>query len=74
MLLNQPGGAAALPFTTRYNALDASMYLRVAPELNLKRLLVSGSDKIFQELFKSKTLENEGVSTKHNPEFTMLEF
>ena len=71
MLLNQPGGAAALPFTTRYNALDASMYLRVAPELNLKRLIVGGFDKIFE---LNRNFRNEGISTKHNPEFTMLEF
>ena len=71
MLLNQPGGATALPFTTRYNALDASMYLRVAPELNLKRLIVGGFDKIFE---LNRNFRNEGVSTKHNPEFTMLEF
>jgi lysyl-tRNA synthetase class 2 len=71
MLLNQPGGAAALPFTTRYNALDVSMYLRVAPELNLKRLIVGGFDKIFE---LNRNFRNEGVSTKHNPEFTMLEF
>ena len=71
MLLNQPGGAAALPFITRYNALDASMYLRVAPELNLKRLIVGGFDKIFE---LNRNFRNEGVSTKHNPEFTMLEF
>ena len=71
MLLNQPGGAAALPFITRYNALDASMYLRVAPELNLKRLIVGGFDKIFE---LNRNFRNEGVSTRHNPEFTMLEF
>ena len=71
MLLNQPGGATALPFTTRYNALGASMYLRVAPELNLKRLIVGGFDKIFE---LNRNFRNEGVSTKHNPEFTMLEF
>ena len=71
MLLNQPGGAAALPFITRYNALDASMYLRVAPELNLKRLIVGGFDKIFE---LNRNFRNEGISTKHNPEFTMLEF
>ncbi|MEC8644534.1 MAG: amino acid--tRNA ligase-related protein, partial [Pseudomonadota bacterium] len=57
MLLNQPGGAAALPFITRYNALDASMYLRVAPELNLKRLIVGGFDKIFE---LNRNFRNEG--------------
>jgi lysyl-tRNA synthetase class 2 len=71
MMLNTPGGATALPFTTRYNALDADMYLRVAPELNLKRLVVGGFEKVFEI---NRNFRNEGMSTKHSPEFTMLEF
>ena len=71
MMLNTPGGATALPFTTHYNALDADMYLRVAPELNLKRLVVGGFEKVFEI---NRNFRNEGMSTKHSPEFTMLEF
>lgn len=66
-----PGGAAAEPFTTHYNALDVDMYLRVAPELNLKRLVVGGFEKVFEI---NRNFRNEGVSSKHSPEFTMLEF
>nr|MCS5584535.1 lysine--tRNA ligase [Pseudomonadales bacterium] len=71
MMLNTPGGATALPFTTHYNALDKDMYLRVAPELNLKRLVVGGFEKVFEI---NRNFRNEGMSTKHSPEFTMLEF
>jgi len=66
-----PGGAAARPFITHHNALDMDLYLRVAPELFLKRLLVGGFDKVFE---LNRNFRNEGVSVRHNPEFTMLEF
>jgi len=66
-----PGGAAAKPFTTHHNALDLKLYLRVAPELFLKRLVVGGFEKVFEI---NRNFRNEGVSTKHNPEFTMMEF
>ncbi|MCI4625833.1 MAG: lysine--tRNA ligase [Candidatus Magnetoovum sp. WYHC-5] len=66
-----PGGAAAKPFKTHHNALNIDLYLRIAPELYLKRLLVGGYDKIFEI---NKNFRNEGISTRHNPEFTMLEF
>jgi lysyl-tRNA synthetase class 2 len=66
-----PGGAAAEPFVTYYNALNVNMYLRVAPELNLKRLVVGGFDRVFEI---NRNFRNEGMSTKHSPEFTMLEF
>ncbi|MBF0456762.1 MAG: lysine--tRNA ligase [Nitrospirae bacterium] len=65
------GGAAAKPFKTFHNALELELYLRIAPELYLKRLLVGGYDKIFEI---NKNFRNEGISTKHNPEFTMIEF
>jgi len=65
-----PGGAAAKPFITHHNALDIDLYLRIAPELYLKRLLVGGMDKIYE---LGRVFRNEGISTKHNPEFTMLE-
>ena len=71
MMLNTPGGATALPFTTHYNALDTEMYLRVAPELNLKRLVVGGFERVFEI---NRNFRNEGMSIKHSPEFTMLEF
>ncbi len=71
MMLNTPGGAAAAPFTTHYNALGTDMYLRVAPELNLKRLVVGGFEKVFEI---NRNFRNEGMSAKHSPEFTMLEF
>jgi lysyl-tRNA synthetase, class II len=66
-----PGGAAARPFITHHNALDMDLYLRVAPELFLKRLLVGGFDKVFE---LNRNFRNEGISVRHNPEFTMLEF
>jgi len=66
-----PGGAAARPFVTHHNALDLELYLRVAPELNLKRLVVGGFERVFEI---NRNFRNEGLSTRHNPEFTMLEF
>ncbi len=66
-----PGGATAKPFKTHHNALDMDLYLRIAPELYLKRLLVGGFDKVFEI---NRNFRNEGLSTRHNPEFTMLEF
>ena len=66
-----PGGAAARPFATHHHALDMDMYLRIAPELYLKRLTVGGFEKVFEI---NRSFRNEGVSTQHNPEFTMLEF
>jgi lysyl-tRNA synthetase class 2 len=65
-----PGGALAKPFTTHHNALDLELYLRIAPELYLKRLTVGGFDKVFEI---ARVFRNEGMSTRHNPEFTMLE-
>ena len=65
------GGAAARPFTTHHNALDMDLYLRIAPELYLKRLVVGGLDRVYEI---NRNFRNEGVSTQHNPEFTMLEF
>ncbi len=65
------GGAAARPFVTHHNALDVDLYLRIAPELYLKRLVVGGYERVFE---LSRVFRNEGVSTRHNPEFTMLEF
>ena len=66
-----PGGAAARPFVTYHNALDMQLYLRIAPELYLKRLVVGGLEKVFEI---NRNFRNEGISTRHNPEFTMLEF
>ena len=66
-----PGGANAKPFRTHHNALDMDLYLRVAPELYLKRLVVGGFEKVFEI---NRNFRNEGISTRHNPEFTMLEF
>ena len=66
-----PGGAAARPFITHHNALNMDLYLRVAPELFLKRLLVGGFERVFE---LNRNFRNEGVSVRHNPEFTMLEF
>ncbi len=65
-----PGGAAARPFKTHHNALDMDLYLRIAPELYLKRLLVGGMERVFEI---NRNFRNEGISTRHNPEFTMLE-
>jgi lysyl-tRNA synthetase class 2 len=66
-----PGGAVARPFVTHHNALDMTLYLRIAPELYLKRLVVGGFEKVFE---LGRNFRNEGLSTRHNPEFTMLEF
>ena len=66
-----PGGASARPFVTHHNALDMELYLRIAPELYLKRLVVGGIEKVFEI---NRNFRNEGISTRHNPEFTMLEF
>jgi lysyl-tRNA synthetase class 2 len=66
-----PGGAAAKPFITHHNALDMQMFMRIAPELYLKRLLVGGFDRVFEV---NRNFRNEGVSPRHNPEFTMMEF
>jgi lysyl-tRNA synthetase, class II len=66
-----PGGAAARPFVTHHNALDVDMYLRIAPELYLKRLIVGGFERVYEI---NRNFRNEGISTQHNPEFTMLEF
>jgi lysyl-tRNA synthetase class 2 len=71
MLQTIPGGATAKPFETHHNALDIGMYLRIAPELYLKRLIVGGMDKVFEI---NRNFRNEGLSTRHNPEFTMIEF
>ncbi len=70
MLHNIPGGALAKPFITYHNKLNQNMYLRIAPELYLKKLLISGFNKIFE---LNRNFRNEGLSTKHNPEFTMIE-
>ena len=70
MLHPIPGGAAARPFKTHHNALDMELYLRIAPELYLKRLIVGGFDRVFE---LNRNFRNEGMSTRHNPEFTMLE-
>ena len=66
-----PGGAAARPFTTHHNALDLGLFLRIAPELFLKRLVVGGMERVFE---LNRNFRNEGISVRHNPEFTMLEF
>ncbi|WP_444678561.1 lysine--tRNA ligase [Halomonas sp. E19] len=71
MLQPIPGGATARPFITHHNALDIDMYLRIAPELYLKRLVVGGFEKVFEI---NRNFRNEGLSTRHNPEFTMVEF
>jgi lysyl-tRNA synthetase class 2 len=70
MMQTTPGGAIARPFTTHHNALDMMLYMRIAPELNLKRLIVGGFDRVYEI---NRNFRNEGVSTQHNPEFTMLE-
>ncbi|AWF82158.1 lysine--tRNA ligase [Microbulbifer sp. ZKSA004] len=71
MLQVIPGGASARPFVTHHNALDIDMYLRIAPELYLKRLVVGGFERVYEI---NRNFRNEGLSTRHNPEFTMLEF
>ena len=71
MLQVIPGGATAKPFITHHNAMDVDMYLRIAPELYLKRLVVGGFERVFEI---NRNFRNEGLSTRHNPEFTMLEF
>jgi lysyl-tRNA synthetase class 2 len=71
MLQVIPGGATAKPFVTHHNALDIDMFLRIAPELYLKRLVVGGFERVFEI---NRNFRNEGLSTRHNPEFTMLEF
>src|SRR5262249_51130130 len=71
MLTSLATGAAARPFRTHHNALDIDLYARIAPELYLKRLLVGGFEKVYE---LNRNFRNEGISTRHNPEFTMLEF
>ncbi len=71
MLHPIPGGAAARPFVTHHNALDTELFLRIAPELYLKRLVVGGFERVFEI---NRNFRNEGISTRHNPEFTMVEF
>ncbi|HET9113890.1 MAG TPA: amino acid--tRNA ligase-related protein, partial [Burkholderiales bacterium] len=71
MMHSIPGGASAKPFVTHHNALDMQMFLRIAPELYLKRLVVGGLEKVFEI---NRNFRNEGLSTRHNPEFTMMEF
>jgi len=71
MLHPIPGGAVARPFITHHNALDSDFYLRIAPELYLKRLVVGGVDRVYEI---NRNFRNEGISTRHNPEFTMLEY
>src|SRR6185437_11189389 len=71
MLTPKATGAAAKPFKTHHNALDITLYARIAPELYLKRLVVGGFEKVYE---LNRNFRNEGISYKHNPEFTMLEF
>ena len=71
MLHAIPGGANARPFITHHNALDMDMYLRIAPELFLKRLVVGGFERVFEI---NRCFRNEGIDTRHNPEFTTIEF
>lgn len=71
MMHSIPGGAAARPFSTHHNALNMTLYLRIAPELYLKRLVVGGFERVFEI---NRNFRNEGLSTRHNPEFTMIEF
>ena len=70
MLQLEPGGATARPFVTHHNALDIDLYLRIALELHLKRLIVGGFERVFEI---GRVFRNEGIDTRHNPEFTMLE-
>ena len=70
MMQSIPGGAAGKPFKTHHEALDTDLYLRIAPELYLKRLLVGGFEKVYEI---NRNFRNEGISVRHNPEFTMLE-
>ena len=71
MMHSLVSGAAARPFTTHHNALDIPLFLRIAPELYLKRLVVGGLERVYEI---NRNFRNEGISTRHNPEFTMLEF
>ncbi len=71
MMQALPGGAEAMPFVTHHNALDMDLYLRIAPELYLKRLVIGGMERVYEI---NRNFRNEGISTQHNPEFTMLEF
>ena len=71
MMQSIPGGATAKPFLTHHNALDMDLYLRIAPELYLKRLIVGGFERVYE---LNRNFRNEGISTRHNPEFTMMEF
>jgi lysyl-tRNA synthetase class 2 len=71
MMQSIAGGAVARPFVTHHNALDIDLFLRIAPELYLKRLLVGGLDRVYEI---NRNFRNEGISTRHNPEFTMVEF
>src|SRR6185503_16042992 len=71
MMQPMAGGALARPFITHHNALDMDLYLRIAPELYLKRLTVGGLERVFEI---NRNFRNEGISTQHNPEFTMMEF
>lgn len=71
MMHTIPGGANARPFITHHNALDIDMYMRIAPELYLKRLVVGGFERVFE---LNRNFRNEGIDVRHNPEFTMMEF
>ena len=70
MLHAIPGGAAARPFITHHNALDIDIYMRISPELHLKRLIVGGLERVFEI---NRSFRNEGIDNRHNPEFTMME-
>ena len=70
MMQSLPGGAAARPFTTHHNALDIDLFMRIAPELYLKRLLVGGMPRVYEI---NRNFRNEGIDRQHNPEFTMME-
>jgi lysyl-tRNA synthetase class 2 len=71
MMHSVAGGAAAKPFNTHHNALNMELFMRIAPELHLKRLIVGGYNKVFE---MNRCFRNEGLSLKHNPEFTSIEF